>query len=621
MGIRNKYKNRPIEKYAFAILITLFASSLQYLLIYNAKIPVPGILYPATFLVAWYFGFGPACLAIFMGTLMANFFFYEPRFSLRWLQYEDGVRLSIFAFTSFFAAWIVARGREAEMGLVRSQSRLEESENLFRKVADDTPALLWRSRADGSFDWFNQAWVEFTGREMEDEVGEGWLAGVHPHDLERCGKIYRENFDARKKFSMEYRLKGKDGKFRWMFDQGAPRFSRQGEFLGFIGSCLDIHEQHEAVAALKNLKERFERSADATELGIWYCDLPFSDLAWNSKCKEHFFLPPEANVRIETFYDRIHPEDREAVKQAIESTLENRAPYDTEFRTVAPGEPDRIKWLRAIGWVDFDPHGEPIRFDGITLDNTTIRQIAGERDESLEKARQAIRVRDEFLSISSHELRTPLTPLKLQIQSLSKYLERGTLAQVSDERLKRMLEISEKQVNRLTALIDDLLDVSRISSGKLTLNFEAVDLAALVREVIERYQPHLQATGCEVELEMPAALPARVDQIRFEQIVINFLTNAMRYAAGKPIEISLEEKDGQAILKVRDRGIGISEEDQKRIFDRFERILSSSNYGGLGLGLFIVRQIVSAHGGSVWVESKPGVGSTFIVSLPLPQKR
>lgn len=618
MAYRLKYESRPGLKYLLAFLITITAIILQYAVIYGAKIPVPGLLYPAAFLVAWFLGFGPAVLSIFLSSVGASFLFYEPRFSFHWMNWEDGIRLAIFAVTSFLAAWIVARGRKAELAFLKSQSRLEESERLFRKVADEAPALIWRSGVDKAYDWFNQGWLDFTGRTIDAEIGHSWPEQIHPEDRKRAIKVYSENFDARKIFSMEYRMLRHDGQYRWLLVRGAPRFSSQGEFLGFIGTCLDIHERHEAVSALKSLQSRFERSAAATDLGVWYCDLPFDELIWNAKTREHFFVGLEDRITLDIFYERIHPDDRGRVEQAIECSVMNRAPYDIEFRTVHAENPLELRWLRAIGWTDFDLSGRAIRFDGITLDNTTIRKIAEERDSSLEKAKQAIQVRDEFLSISSHELRTPLTPLKLQIQSIGKYLERGQLQDLSDDRLKRMLGTCEKQVSRLTALVEDLLDVSRISSGRLTLNFESVDLSEALREVVERFLPQLQNSGCEVRLSAPAELLARVDRLRFEQIVINFLTNSMRYAKGKPIEVSLTVENAKAVLKVRDQGIGISREDQKRIFDRFERVLSSTNYGGLGLGLFIVRQIVLAHGGNISVESELGQGATFIVVLPLP---
>jgi signal transduction histidine kinase len=240
--------------------------------------------------------------------------------------------------------------------------------------------------------------------------------------------------------------------------------------------------------------------------------------------------------------------------------------------------------------------------------------IAMDNARLFENAKRAVKVRDEFLSISSHELRTPLTPLKMQLQGISRYLKQGSL---STEQLHKMLDLAEKQVNRLTALVEDLLDVSRISAGKLTLNREEVDAAEVVREVMERYLPQLQSVKCEATVEAPALLLARVDRLRFEQVLINLLTNAMKYAAGSPVRVSLSSEGAELVLRVRDGGRGISPEDQAKIFGRFERVQSTEHFGGLGLGLFIVRQIVAAHGGSIQVESSVGRGATFVVRIPV----
>jgi signal transduction histidine kinase len=243
--------------------------------------------------------------------------------------------------------------------------------------------------------------------------------------------------------------------------------------------------------------------------------------------------------------------------------------------------------------------------------------IAIDNAKLYQKSKEAIRVRDEFLSIASHELKTPLTPLKMQIQSLKRFISKGTLSSVTPERLQSIADTSDRQINRLATLIEDLLDVSRLTSGKFSLNREEVDFVEIVKEVLERYGAQLTAAECAVELAAPASIKGNWDRLRIEQIVINLLTNAAKYAPRSPIHISLFVKGDDAHLIVKDHGVGISEADQSRIFDRFERVRSSDNVSGLGLGLFISRQIAEAHGGRISVESKPGEGAAFKVELPL----
>lgn len=230
------------------------------------------------------------------------------------------------------------------------------------------------------------------------------------------------------------------------------------------------------------------------------------------------------------------------------------------------------------------------------------------------EAQEAIRVRDEFLSIASHELRTPLTPLQIHFQRLLG--PRRTPGGVAPEQLQRILERCERQVHRLQALIDNLLDVSRISSGRLRLQTETVDLADVVREVSGRFAEELAAADCHLVLESFTPVVGQWDRLRLEQVVTNVLGNAIKYGGGKPIEITVEVTPEGGRLRIADHGIGIDGADLNRIFQRFQRAVSSRSYGGMGLGLYITRQIIDAHCGSIKVESRPGAGSVFVVELP-----
>jgi signal transduction histidine kinase len=231
------------------------------------------------------------------------------------------------------------------------------------------------------------------------------------------------------------------------------------------------------------------------------------------------------------------------------------------------------------------------------------------------EAQEAVRARDEFLSIASHELRTPLTPLQLHLQSLKRTLTTASPEGLSLERLANKVEVAERQEKRLSRLVAELLEISRIRLGKLELQPEEVNLPAVVSDVIARYRVELAQAGCTVNVNAPEALTGVWDRTRLEQVVTNLVTNAARYGHGKPIDITVAADARSVRLVVRDHGIGIAPEDQRRIFERFERA-ASRNFGGLGLGLYIARQIVEAHGGSIHVSSELGVGSSFTVELP-----
>jgi signal transduction histidine kinase len=237
--------------------------------------------------------------------------------------------------------------------------------------------------------------------------------------------------------------------------------------------------------------------------------------------------------------------------------------------------------------------------------------FALENARLFQETKQAVSARDEFLSIASHELRTPLTALTLLMQRWQLANERnGT----SDSR--SLLVRSVRQVQRLTTLVENLLDVSRLASGRLTLSPEKLDLTELSREVANRLREEAAQAHCPLHFEAREPVIGSWDRMRIEQVLTNLFTNAIKYGAGKPIEIQVASEGGVAVFRIRDHGIGIDGHRLPFIFDRFERAVSSRDYGGLGLGLYIARQIVDAHGGDIRVVSQPGDGSTFAVALP-----
>lgn len=231
----------------------------------------------------------------------------------------------------------------------------------------------------------------------------------------------------------------------------------------------------------------------------------------------------------------------------------------------------------------------------------------------LRKVGDDVRARDEFISIAAHELRTPLTPLKLQLDTLRRTVQ---AVGIQDPRVMRHLERSGAQVQRLFQLVERLLDVSRVATGRLGLLMEELDLSRLATEVADRFREEAEVAGCQLETHIPGPVRGLWDQLRIEQVLSSLLSNAIKYGAGHPIDVSVEGHGELARLSVRDQGIGLAREDAGRIFERFERAVSPGSYGGMGLGLYVAKQIVEAHGGNIVVRSQPGKGSTFTVVLP-----
>lgn len=250
----------------------------------------------------------------------------------------------------------------------------------------------------------------------------------------------------------------------------------------------------------------------------------------------------------------------------------------------------------------------------VLLDDLEYRHRQAESNLRMlvEERTEAIRRREELISIAAHEIYTPLTSLQLVLQGLRK----GIVAD-DPQLLHRVVTLAERQSRKLAGLVEVLLSVGRSQSNTpMILKREQVDLVALASGVVELFAPDLQRSASKMIVDLSMPVVGNWDRHRIEQVLTNLIGNAIKFGEGKPIQLTISSHAGMARVVVADEGIGIAPERLPRIFERFERAVSASNYGGLGLGLSIVREIVRAHGGSVLVESAPGEGSTFVVELP-----
>lgn len=553
--------------------------------------------------------------------------------------------------------------------------------------------------------------------------------------------------------------------------QSTPLLSRSGAPLGMISThwraphvpsvhdlrrldlyarqAADFVERFRNDEAARQARERFDIVKDSTQVGFWFCDLPFEKLEWDNRVKEHFWLPPEAEVTIDTFYERMHPEDREPTRRAIEVSIAKQTPYETEYRTLSPDA--RVKWIRAIGRGFYDENGQPIRFDGVTLDITGRKRaeellrdseaqlaaatVAGsigtwawelssnvltanpalarafgmdveqvrrglpaeayisavlpedqpaiveainramapdsdgvyaveyrtrdadgkvrwlfsrgrvefdaqrkpvrmpgaltditdrkDAEEALrtakERAEAANRSKDDFLAALSHELRTPLTPVLMTAATLKDD------SRLSDD-IREQLAMMERNIALEARLIDDLLDLTAISHGKLKMRLERCDLNTIIERAIEMVAPDSTAKNLAISRDFSAPQHLLMaDFTRLQQVVWNLLRNAVKFTppGGKisirTRETTKAENNRWLMLEIADTGIGIEPSHIAQIFRPFDQGSLSGNhrFGGLGLGLTIARAVVVAHGGGIEARSEGvGRGATFVVELP-----
>ncbi|VTU38379.1 hybrid sensor histidine kinase/response regulator [Variovorax sp. RA8] len=271
-------------------------------------------------------------------------------------------------------------------------------------------------------------------------------------------------------------------------------------------------------------------------------------------------------------------------------------------------------------FVDLYRHRKALRreMDALAASHRQQEELVQQLQCAQRELERSVRMRDDFMSMVSHELRTPLNTLYLETQVRKLHLGKGNMTLFTPERLAAMIERDQRQIQNMVRLIDDMLDVTRMRSGALSIQPKPMDLAALARHVAESFAQQAEAVGSTIEVHAPRQLEGVWDEFRIEQVLSNLMTNALRYGCGGLVEMQVQQEDGMARLSVRDHGMGIAPADHARIFEQFERTDASRKHAaGLGLGLYITRQIVLAHGGEIGVDSVQGEGALFTVRLPL----
>jgi PAS domain S-box-containing protein len=546
-----------------------------------------------------------------------------------------------------------------------AEAREAESEGRFRLLADVVPVMIRVSGIDAKSHFFNNGWLAFTGRTVEEELGDGWTAGVHADDLARWLEVSMAAFDARQPFGTEYRLRRTDGQYRWVLDQGVPMVAPDGSFTGYIAAVIDIHDRRLAeeersrrLVQVTEARDEAERGAElirrlqrVTDAAL--AQLPFDDLLRELLLRVRdivgtdtaavLLLEPggrwlaaraavgleeevERGVRIPVgggFAGRIAAESRPVIvddvdhAQILNPILRQKGvrsllgvPLAVEGRVIGVLHVGTLKPRR---FTAADAELLQLVADRVALAIEHTRIHDAER-RARSEAEAANRAKDDFLATLSHELRTPLNA----ILGWSRMLREGRL---QPGQTTRALEVIERNALAQSQLISDLLDVSRIITGRVRLEMLSVDLPAVVEAAVDAIRPAAEAKGIRLDVEIEPDLgTVQGDPARLQQVLWNLVSNAVKFTPREGvIRVRAARRGSQVELGVSDTGVGIAPEALPYVFDRFHQADSTTTrlHGGLGLGLAIVRHLVELHGGTVHATSEgEGRGASFTVRIP-----
>jgi two-component system, chemotaxis family, CheB/CheR fusion protein len=490
-----------------------------------------------------------------------------------------------------------------------AEGRLRESEERYGLATQAVKAVIydWNITEDKIIRSQQlEQMLGFAPDEKEIQTNAWWKSRLHPEDAKRAVRLVREAIkSAATRFEDEYRIQHRDGHYVWVSDSGVFLRDEQGKAVRCVGSVTNITKRKEAEESLRESEERTRIAVEASELATWKWDLVKQEVWWN---REHFLLfgmEPHSNPVVpKEFFRHVHPDDREYVTASLEKSLREKTPYDEDFRVVL--ESGETRWMSGYGRVVAeDAKGNPTQMSGVMFDITERKQI----EQAL---KDADRRKDEFLATLAHELRNPLAPIRvgLEIMRRRKSQELGTEAR----------QVIERQVTQIIHLVDDLLDMSRISQGKITLQKERIALTDFINMALETNHPSLIAAKHEMIVNLPSSpIYVNGDLTRLTQIVLNLLNNAVKYTEpGGTIQLSATAENQHVTICVKDSGIGIPAQMLPRIFDVFTQVEHSSKQmqGGLGIGLSLVKTLVEMHGGTIEAISE-GIGSEFVVRLPI----
>jgi PAS domain S-box-containing protein len=521
----------------------------------------------------------------------------------------------------------------------------------YQHLADSIPQIVFRLDSKGNYEYFNKVWFEFTGLSLQNTFGPQWKEVIHPDDLNHLTSLFNKAKE-KNEIEGEGRILNKNGEFRWhLFRIHAE--VEHGEILSWLGTATDIEDRKKMEDGQKFLARAGEALVKTLDHSIMLKNIAQISVPYIADWCAFDFINDDGKLENYLTYHR-NPGKEERVKKIHDLQLNhalsgNHILEAIEKKSVKIVERPAQKLLEFndLGKEEYDLSQElnettimiiPIVAHGYTLGSLTFASyesgtkfeknlimigeelgrrvaLAFENSKLYQLSQKSIEIRNDFLSIASHELNTPITSLKLQMQMVRRNLQ-DNKESAQFEKFSNSVDNSLKQVERLINLVQVLLDVSHIQSGKLSFTFMEANVRDMINELVDRHKEMLEKNNCTLTLVNEHNLSAVWDKTRIEQVITNLLSNSVKYAPGK-INLEVEGRDKEIVISVRDFGKGIPQNKLVSIFNRFERINTNEGISGLGLGLFIVKQIVEGHNGKIDISSEIDKGTCFTVHLPL----
>ncbi|OAI51601.1 hypothetical protein AYO44_17030 [Planctomycetaceae bacterium SCGC AG-212-F19] len=468
--------------------------------------------------------------------------------------------------------------------------------DLALALLDKVPALIWRSGIDAKCDYFNETWLEFTGRTLEQELGDGWTEGVHPEDVERCLQSSRGAIDNRQPFSIEYRLRRHDGQYRWIVDHGRPFLDLDGKFAGYIGSCYECIKGNQSEQALARSEAMLAEAQQIAHLGSWNWDIVSDRVTWSEEHYRIFGLKPqEMEMTYERFLSRVYPDDQQTVRTQVEQAFRDHNPYQCCMRILH--EDGTVRVVQSRGEVVFDENTKPVRMFGtvqdITEEKHTEEQLCAYDERVQALSRQLLTTQEQERRHLARELHDEfgqvLAAINFQIHA-AKSLGKDALS-----RLHLCTTLLQQATEQIRNLAQDLRPRM----------LDKLGLEAALRCLVDRHWEH---TGCAVQFSwrlVGAQLSPDLASACY-RVVQEALTNVVRHAKARNVWIELRETEGVMELNVRDDGLGFDVLPTERWAAR------RGSLGLLGMG-----ERVSTLGGRLSIQSTPGRGTRICATLPL----